>query len=387
MKIALILFIKDEVELLEAWLHYHAHLFGPASLFIYDNGSTDPLTLDILSGWVGRAGGIDYKYKNTDDFENRGKINVNIVRELELLGFDLFFPMDCDEFIAVDVDGQISIEFVDIYNEIFRYKDEEKILRIKYAVDNNQLNDEIFTRGPQRKCFYYKNILQEGDLGSHECKSYKYGVDHIVTNIVYIHYHYRVYEDYLRSAKNKLRPRVKEFSKEFLVNYKREKRPGFHLVDKVLQDPALYYVDQRGRLSSSANMRLISFKNFMEDRGLLSRSNSKLISYSSDEKGWRVAVDYFRNDGEFICVRGWAFNMSMIELCAMRLRLDYVITDPIRFKSIARPDVVRKHENADLWCGFEIKYPIEKIIDYEKIGCFFSSSESILGHYVELSKD
>lgn len=387
MKIALILFIKDEVELLDAWLHYHAHLFGSASLFIYDNGSTDTLTLEILSDWVGRAGVIDYKYKNMGDFENRGKINIDIVRELELLGFDLFFPMDCDEFIAVDVDGHVSIDSVDIYNEISRYESEEKILRIKYAIDNNQLSDEIFTRSSQRKCFYYKNIVQEGDLGSHECVSFKYGLDYIVTNIVYIHYHFRVYEDYLRSAKNKLRPWIQDFSKEALLNYKREKRPGFHLVDKVLQDPALYYVDQRRRLSSSSNMSLVSFRNFMDDRGLLVRSNSELIGYSSDEKGWRVAVDSFQDEGNFICITGWAYNTNMVQLSTMRLRLDYNITDPIDFKSIARPDVMREHEIADLWCGFEFRYPSERIIQCEQIGCFFSSNDSVLGLYFELHRD
>jgi hypothetical protein len=344
------------------------------------------LTLEILSECVGRGVTVDFQYKTMDDFKNRGKITVNIVRQLELLGFNLFFPMDCDEFIAVDVDGEVSIDPVEISSEISKHKNEEKILRIKYAIDNNQLEVNVFTKTPQRKCFYYGNILKKSDHGSHECESYKFGVDHIVTNITYIHYHYRSYEDYLRSAKNKLRPWTQDFSIENLINYKKEKKAGFHLVDKVLQDPALYYCDQRGRLNSKSNISLDSFRNFMEARGLLPKSNSKLINYCSDEMGWIVAIDHFKDNENTINIKGWAFNSNKIKLNILRLRLGYTISEPIFIKNTPRPDVVRVHEEADLWCGFEIEYTFKRIIEVEQMGCFFASNESILGHYIGLSR-
>jgi glycosyltransferase involved in cell wall biosynthesis len=96
-KINIILFIKNEEELIESFIQYHQKIVD--KITIIDNGSTDS-TLNIITKYLNNN--INLIIDNSD-FNNKGKICTKIIKESEQ---DIIIPLDADEFLLYD-DGLI----------------------------------------------------------------------------------------------------------------------------------------------------------------------------------------------------------------------------------------------------------------------------------------
>ena len=99
MRVACICMQKNERHLLGPWLAYHEHLFGPKSIVVFDNGSTDESAISMLKAAEARSVSVHWEYNTARDYEKKhiyiGKLIEDMASE-----FDFLMPLDCDEFVA-----------------------------------------------------------------------------------------------------------------------------------------------------------------------------------------------------------------------------------------------------------------------------------------------
>lgn len=69
LQVSCLMMQKNEGELLRSWIEHHGNIFGISNLWIFDNGSDDPLTIKILNKYDGFGVNIIYDKKNHSDFE------------------------------------------------------------------------------------------------------------------------------------------------------------------------------------------------------------------------------------------------------------------------------------------------------------------------------
>lgn len=246
LKFAAILMQKNEGSILKVWIEHYIKIFGADCIFIFDNGSTDPVTLEVLKASEAAGISVDYRFSSREDFNSKGSIVVSKVKELDSLGiFDFFFPLDADELIAVDRDGEISFDLMDIEREMMTHLGEKKVLKISYAVDNSPIYEDHYRISPnQKKSFFCQKTINSLDLGFH-CGSTIYGSEEKKTNVVYIHLHYRSYSEKVERSREKLLGRVKSFSLKDLEQHRSEKGAGFHLVGEIIDGPEKYYASHK----------------------------------------------------------------------------------------------------------------------------------------------
>ena len=87
---------KDEYDLIEDFIKYHAYLFGYENVVIVDNGSTHPEVLRVYEKYSKL--GVDINYEPIFD---RDKQNIIYGKYIEKNSHNctFIFPIDTDEFI------------------------------------------------------------------------------------------------------------------------------------------------------------------------------------------------------------------------------------------------------------------------------------------------
>ena len=92
--------VKDEADVLESWLHYHASIAGYENLHVIDNLSTDG-TEKILGRMVAQYG---VHVKLASNYREKGVLITNwmkeVVQEYRLHADDVLLPIDIDEFMV-----------------------------------------------------------------------------------------------------------------------------------------------------------------------------------------------------------------------------------------------------------------------------------------------
>ena len=78
------------------------------------------------------------------------------------------------------------------------------------------------------------------------------------TNFGIMHFHNKLFDRYIKSAKQKLQFRVPDFNKETLMSYN---GPGIHLIRTLLGSELDYYESFKSKLNDSINVNSL-FKNF-----------------------------------------------------------------------------------------------------------------------------
>lgn len=242
MRVACLMMQKNESSLLEPWILYHATLFGFENLYIYDNGSTEIKAISALKKYASLGVNVQWEMKSKADFESKGLIFSNLIKAMdESRNYDFYFPLDADEFLAVDDGSEVKIDATSIFESLRPYLNSKSPLMISSALDNNPLYPEYFFKSiGQRKTFFANGACESLDLGFHEGES-KYGEAPVKTPVVYFHHHYKTYNSYVKSARQKLEGRVQDFERQTLLDLKEEEGPGFHLVGKILDGPDEYY--------------------------------------------------------------------------------------------------------------------------------------------------
>ena len=94
MRIKLFTMVKNEEDIVEYWIQYHASIFGYNNLYIVDNNSTDN-TYNKIQKYS--KYGVNISVEN--DYSKKGEIMTELINNAGT--YDIAFPLDIDEFVIV----------------------------------------------------------------------------------------------------------------------------------------------------------------------------------------------------------------------------------------------------------------------------------------------
>jgi hypothetical protein len=237
MKALCLLMQKNEVDLLPLWLGYHASLFGAENLVVIDNGSFEPEVLSELVRAERRGTRVLREFSGNDSFENKGEIVGSLIAEYESTGrFDVFFPLDCDEFIGVHVDGEAYFDQSAIFHELEQRRSETGPLKIAGSYYNFPGPGNRFLFFDEAKVFFNAGTFSFIDGGFHSGVS-KLQTPELRTNIVHVHYQHKPLELLKAHAREKLKAHVDVDDDAQLKAFNGS---GSHLVKYFFIDPDHY---------------------------------------------------------------------------------------------------------------------------------------------------
>jgi hypothetical protein len=93
-QVKVVVFQKDESELMSDWLQYHSHIFGIHNLHIIDNGSNDILLCKLLALFEACGAKVD---THTGSFSTKASVVSDALRKATQT---FVVPLDADEFIV-----------------------------------------------------------------------------------------------------------------------------------------------------------------------------------------------------------------------------------------------------------------------------------------------
>lgn len=97
--VSILMMQKDEGSLLRHWLEFHSKVVPYQSIYVFDNGSSDRETGEILDG-AKNAGVNIIQANRPTDFERKGAIFSKFIQSGAVDSW--YVPLDCDEFLAID---------------------------------------------------------------------------------------------------------------------------------------------------------------------------------------------------------------------------------------------------------------------------------------------
>ena len=241
MRVACLLMQKNERRLLKPWIAYHSWLFGLDSLFVFDNGSADPVVVDILENYREHGLNVDYSTKTRADFEGKGNIVAETIQNLDAgqAPYDFYFPLDCDEFIVAAPAGALTLGKEAVTEALQPYLNERRVLAVSSLYTNSPDHLDRYLPEEANKCFFARSACLTLDAGYHSGRT-RHTDERVRTPIAYVEFTFRPYCEYQFFARQKLRERLPEFTKVALGAHKAARGAGFHLVDYVLMDREEY---------------------------------------------------------------------------------------------------------------------------------------------------
>jgi len=235
LKIAILMMQKNEISLLPLFLRYHEFLFGATSLFIFDNGSTEPEVVAELKAAENRGIRIDWSHAGPKSFENKGNIFAQLIQQLDQINpHDFYFPLDCDEFVACLTPEAVSMKRGDIERALSPFKESPSTLRISHKYWANPLHRNLYqisTYSP--KCFFAKGSCKFLDHGYHNAKAQGDAPD-LATPIVYYEFHYKTYLLHRINSIAKLSPYLSDYSRRSLRQFVQRKYHNHHCAEDLL---------------------------------------------------------------------------------------------------------------------------------------------------------
>lgn len=343
---------KNEKDLIEPWIIYHANLFGLTNLYVYDNGSTEPNTLTLLKKYEKQGLNVDYSRSTKQDFESKGRIISSRIKELEKNQYDFFFPLDCDEFIAcIDKNGQISLTFDSIKSTLLPFKDDPRVLAIQRAYDNSPMHfDYYLPREDQRKCFFANGACAELDIGFHQGKA-KTTIEQLKIPIIYFHFHHKPYIDFQESSREKLTGRVVDFTEETLLEHFKSKKPGFHLIPRLLMSKNEY----NSQFSINHRIHYPNLNKTLRSLGATFPPDHPAFTTTKTALKGRGYVDTIKIDSNLLQICGWAITEDGTPAQDLRVILDGEELPIWELHRINREDVAKAEKDSSINCGFLIK--------------------------------
>jgi hypothetical protein len=406
-RVSTLMMQKNEKVLLEKWIKYHKEIVGLDNITIFDNGSTNDETINILKKYEKSGLKVIWTHNTQKDFELKGTILGNEILALqESTNCDFFFPLDCDEFLAVELENsKISCEKEDIFAELKKYVGSKDILMIKKQLFNSPISDEWFWPRPDRKCFFYKNNFLSMDVGFHWAKN-KHSTTELQTKIVQFHFHNKPYSVAQEHAKAKLLSRVDDFSLETLRNYK---GAGVHLVDYFLFSESEIvnnllnkkYTPCKALKYKLAELEIAwpyadeiakSCHRVNEARAQICQGTG--IDAKVQHKQIMSSVDRVELIGSTLRLIGWGFGIThdkkVSEIKSMAIVIDNkCVIGNIEARS-SRADVKAVHNSAPIESGFVANFNVSDLTrQNEKItsvAFFMDIRERSLGQIIQFNK-
>jgi len=346
MNIACLMMQKNEGPLLRSWIDYHVKIFGPKNIFIYDNGSTDTFTKQVLLAAEQAGVNVEYGFNTRQHFEDKGNIFSTKIHELENSGnYDFFFPLDGDEFLAVETtDNKLSVDPVIIKSRLSPYINSPDILMINSEYNNNPMARDYYKRRDiQRKCFFAKNACASLDMGYHNGKA-KSSDAEVKTPIIYFHFHNKTYDNYQRSAREKMLGRVKDFSEETLKEHLAQRKIGFHVIPALLKSRAEY----------EAGFELSGHLHFPDLRNSIEQTGRSEFFESFFLRPLRGFVESITKTSNGIELKGWAVNDDGGRVDSLKVFMGCTQLNTLTIEYVSRKDVMKTGIAKSEGCGFHI---------------------------------
>lgn len=257
MKNVCIMMQKDESLLLQSWIEYHAQIVSYNNLCVLDNGSTNQTVLDLLKTYKDLGVNVIYDFSKPEDFENKSEIVVNISQQYK--DADFIFFLDCDEFLGVYHENQMSFE-KDVIEEYLKAlpDDEQYVYIIDNIYNNMPFKLNCYQKNHYTKVFFRGNTIASLDKGYYGGQTIKNGPLYC-TNFLHIHMNHKPYGDLIKGTKEKMKLRVNVDDLDSLREYS-----GFgeHLVPLLLASEQEYYwsfVDNEYVYSKSFRDKLLEY--------------------------------------------------------------------------------------------------------------------------------
>jgi hypothetical protein len=236
-RIACLMMQKDEVLLLKPWLLHHGYLFGFENLYVYDNGSAEPVRA-TLHQFAACGVNVDVSRGTPDDFAAKGGIIGEKIDEFMDSGrYDIALAIDCDEFVAIGGQDGPSIARSAILAEIARIHTTGAICQTQTCFYNVPGYFDLFSRRPHLKSVIPIPKFRGLDHGFHK-PALAPGETYGATVLSYLHMHHKPFAHLLEGVRNKLRPWVNPEDIEAVKSYQ---GVGRHLTKYLLMPPDDYY--------------------------------------------------------------------------------------------------------------------------------------------------
>jgi len=241
LRIALVMMQKNERLLLDYWLSYHQVITDPASIFVFDNGSTDPQTLAILREAKANGINVNKNYDRQKDYYDRGIIFAALIKQLDAVNpHDFYFPMDCDEFLACEMDGKPSCLPSDIKKTLEKHKKSDKVLTLPHKHVNSPYHKNRYSKTEScKKCFFARDACEFLSDGFHEGRSHS-GEEYLESNITYFEFHYKPYSEHLRLSRQKIEYLLPDLKRRTLSGYVKKRGSNYHAAIALLQSEYAY---------------------------------------------------------------------------------------------------------------------------------------------------
>lgn len=261
-KIAISMMARDEETRLEAWILYHASIVGFENLYIFDNGSVSLQTYRILQMYEKRGVNVDRSHTGHTSFTKKGIILSNLFQRLEKNNYDLFIPLDCDEFISIQrPDGIVIFDRYEILSYLSSLQTERCVFVARKARANILgYPGHFFPSYDHHKVFFPRGVCLSMDEGFHTSSS-RTVVNDRDTSLMYLHFHYRPFKDMVRQSAWKLEGEVDISNPAALRDYKGN---GYHVAQYLL----LNENDYINSFSPSLGENIPEFINYLKEIGI-----------------------------------------------------------------------------------------------------------------------
>jgi len=207
---ACVMMQRNEEDLLEPWLLYHAYLFGFENLYVIDNGSSSAAVRATMERFRRVGVHFDTSFSRPSDYERKHAIVAEKITSLKhAKGHDFYFPMDCDEFVALFDQTGITLGRTAIldYLERLAATADRTMFRIKAQAFNVPGESCKFYLEDLSKVFFTEGEVEYLEHGNHNGRLWgETGEQHVP--ITYLHFRNKPFRDLLRHAREKLKNRV-----------------------------------------------------------------------------------------------------------------------------------------------------------------------------------
>ena len=223
--IEIFLFTKNENDFIEIFIRYHLNIVD--KITVIDNGSTDG-TWEILQQLATQTNKLNIQ-QHLESFRHKARI---LTQYMKMSESQLLIPLDTDEVLAYEDDnGTVLTEIDMIRNHLIDLsKLSEGRLKIKRVYEFIPNGNNYFGINPHKKFIFLHSDFDNVDTGSHRGRTINENSPIRRTHLVYLHFHFRGFDAWLKSTQQKLQARLgdKWNNIEALLQYKKP-RPSHHI--------------------------------------------------------------------------------------------------------------------------------------------------------------
>ena len=241
-RVACLTMLRNELALTPPFIAYHAALFGAENLYVFDNGSTDAGMLAMLDRIEASGVHVDRRYGTAEDFGRKGKVLGDLIERLDgTADYDFYIPLDADEFVALRTSSGYTADPGAIHRYLDRLRGSRNILKVTQNLANLLGSPDRFLAAPYSKTVWPHGVFRSMDLGFHTGTARDGGSPYQDCDLVYVHFHYRPYEEVVEFAKQKLRTRLSEEELADPARLHSYRGMGWHMVHYIENGPEAYY--------------------------------------------------------------------------------------------------------------------------------------------------